>query len=153
MGREIRMVPPGWEHPKDDKGKYISLMDQSFEDATKEWKKGYLNWEQGSHASDFEREFKEQECAEYWEYDPPPDREVCRPAFTEEPTHFQMYQTVSEGTPVSPVFATKKELHQWLTQNGYSEFYTKALMEYGSASSIYVHNEWSAIEGATAIRR
>lgn len=34
-----------------------------------------------------------------------------------ERTHYQMYQTVSEGTPVSPVFATPEGLAKWLADN------------------------------------
>lgn len=30
--------------------------------------------------------------------------------------HWQIYETVSEGTPVSPVFGTKEELLAWMTQ-------------------------------------
>lgn len=35
----------------------------------------------------------------------------------EEITHFQMYEDVTEGTPVSPVFATREELARWLANN------------------------------------
>ena len=140
MGREIRMVPPGWEHPKDENGDYISMIDQTFEDAAKEWKKAYADWENGTIKDDLDREWKEKYNEEYWEWHVPPDRDVYRPAFTAEPTHFQLYQNVSEGTPVSPVFATKAELQQWLTRNGYSEFYVKQLMGYGSAFSMYIEN-------------
>ncbi len=29
MGREIRRVPPNWEHPKDDKGDFLGWEDVS----------------------------------------------------------------------------------------------------------------------------
>ena len=32
-------------------------------------------------------------------------------------THWQMYETVSEGTPISPVMATAEELARWLADN------------------------------------
>jgi hypothetical protein len=49
----------------------------------------------------------------------PPDPKYYRPPWTEaEATWFQMYATVSEGTPVSPPFATKEELVEYLVANG-----------------------------------
>jgi len=33
-----------------------------------------------------------------------------------------MYETTSEGTPISPAFATPEELAQWLADNGASSF-------------------------------
>ena len=33
-----------------------------------------------------------------------------------------MYETVSEGTPMSPVFRTESELAHWLTDNGVPAF-------------------------------
>ena len=35
-------------------------------------------------------------------------------AFDAPADHFQIYQTVSEGTPVSPVFASKEEMIEWM---------------------------------------
>lgn len=35
----------------------------------------------------------------------------------EDYTHFQMYENVTEGTPVSPVIASAKELAEWLAKN------------------------------------
>ena len=34
-----------------------------------------------------------------------------------ERTHFQMYETISEGTPVSPVCATAEELASWMADH------------------------------------
>lgn len=36
----------------------------------------------------------------------------------EEATWFQMYETVSEGTPVTPPFETREELVEYLVANG-----------------------------------
>jgi nuclear transport factor 2 (NTF2) superfamily protein len=56
---------------------------------------------------------------EYWEYEGnPPDCRYCRPWKDEEATWFQVWETVSEGTPVTPPFATKEELIQYLADNG-----------------------------------
>ena len=35
-----------------------------------------------------------------------------------EPTWWQVYETVSEGTPVTPPFATREELVEYLVENG-----------------------------------
>jgi hypothetical protein len=52
-----------------------------------------------------------------WEGGPPrPDS--YRPAFESAPTAFQVYETVSEGTPISPVFETRDELIDWLVNDG-----------------------------------
>jgi hypothetical protein len=37
-------------------------------------------------------------------------------------THYQMYETCSDGTPISPVFATPEDLARWLTDNHASAF-------------------------------
>ena len=110
MGREIRMVPPNWKHPEGNNSGFQSLHDEDYETVTREWKKGYALWEKGEHPS--------QEDYEFWEYAGTPDEDICRPKFTEEPTWFQMYETVSEGTPVSPPFKTKAELVDYLVKNG-----------------------------------
>lgn len=68
MGREVRMVPPNWEHPKNAYGNYIG------KSAPRKPKKNA--------------------------------------------TWFQVYETVSEGTPVTPPFATKDELVDYLSTRG-----------------------------------
>jgi hypothetical protein len=57
-------------------------------------------------------------CRYFWEWDMPPDPISYRPAFTSEPTWFQLYETVSEGTPVTPPFATEAELIDYLCTQG-----------------------------------
>lgn len=51
----------------------------------------------------------------------------------EEATHFQVYETVSEGTPVSPVLASLEEVKQWCIEQGYSEAAAQFFIENGSA--------------------
>jgi len=51
-----------------------------------------------------------EEAAEDWEETPPPEGEG-----------WQVWETVSEGSPVSPVFATREELAEYLVEEGYSE--------------------------------
>lgn len=40
----------------------------------------------------------------------------------EERTHYMMYEDTSEGTPISPAFATPEELARWLADTGASAF-------------------------------
>jgi len=35
MGREIRKVPKGWKHPKDENGRFIPKYNEFFKDAGK----------------------------------------------------------------------------------------------------------------------
>jgi hypothetical protein len=38
----------------------------------------------------------------------------------EQRTHLMMYEDTSEGTPISPAFATPEDLAHWLADNGAS---------------------------------
>ena len=115
MGREIRMVPPNYEHPEvirrnGQKG-FQPMFDSKFEDAAEDWKAG----ERPSYYSEEEGEPK----PEFWEYHGmPPEREDYRSWKDEDATWFQVWETVSEGTPVTPPFATKEELIDYLVANG-----------------------------------
>lgn len=150
MGREIRKVPPNWEHPrytKDDCnssrqiGSYRSCGDEDYETAAKEWIENFDLWRKGKHERQ-QGEFASS-CKYYWEYAGIPDEETCRPAFTEEPTWFQVYETVSEGTPVTPPFATKEELVEYLVSRG--DFWRQENGEGGfsrKAAESFVKDEW-----------
>ena len=121
MGREIRRVPPNWEHPREKctrsfclncKGShYTPLYDQDYDSAAQDWLEGLREWENNPHRLEGYRY--------YWDYEgPPPTEESYRPKWTVEPTWYQVYETVSEGTPVTPPFATKEELAQYLAKHG-----------------------------------
>jgi hypothetical protein len=104
MGREIRRVAKGWEHPRNDRGNYIPLLTQSFNAAAQEWLKKF------NEAED-KITFLEEEQS--------PDSENRMPDWKdEEKTCWQMYETVSEGTPVTPVFETKEALVDYLVEHG-----------------------------------
>lgn len=121
MGREIRRVPPNWEHPRDKDGEYISMCDEDYETAATRWVAEFSLWEQGQHP--YQIRAREQgrvmTIRYYWEWNGnPPDEESSRPKFTEDPTWYQIYQTVSEGTPVFPPFETQEEMIEWLVTHG-----------------------------------
>jgi hypothetical protein len=133
MGREIRRVPANWEHPrrncqhspwnggckeaKKHNGQcYRPMYDKDFDTALSEWLSGYELWKNGKHPHQLE--YPETALSSYFEYEgAPPDPEYYRPVF-ENANWYQMYQTVSEGTPVTPPFATKEELVDYLVLNG-----------------------------------
>lgn len=125
MGREVRRVPADWVHPRSERDpeRYQPQYDQTFDLAAKEWKENFLAWEAGHNAC-FGRPREEDEKEEYWEYNgEPPDRAYYRPDWPEESrTHLMMYESTSEGTPISPAFETPEELARWLADNGASSF-------------------------------
>lgn len=133
MGREIRRVPKGWQHPMDRSGVYRPLYDVDYDTAAKEWLENLMVWER-------DEEWKEAEdCRHYWDWDgPPPVDSYYRPKFEEDPTHYQIYETVSEGTPVSPVFETLNEMTEWLVEQGYSSAAAQNFAEAGWAPSMLV---------------
>ena len=145
VGREIRRVPPHWGHPKydasdrrDRAGEDRPCYDETFAEAAAEWERSFSAWESGG------REESGQDC-EFWEWEGgPPDPEMYRPKFTEEPTWFQVYETVSEGTPVSPPFATKEELIEYLVE--YGDFWCQQRRENPpsrEAATAFVESEWA----------
>ncbi|MGE0830823.1 MAG: hypothetical protein AB7O04_15925, partial [Hyphomonadaceae bacterium] len=48
----------------------------------------------------------------------PPIRAYYRPWADDEATWFQIWETVSEGTPVTPPFETREELIEYLVEHG-----------------------------------
>ncbi len=131
MGREIRRVPADWEHPRDAAGVYCPMHDYDFSDALRKWVREWEKWEKGTHPDREGRDYP------YWEWaGGPPRPEYCRPVFEEEPTHYQIYETVSEGIPVSPVFADKEDMYDWLLAEGYSETASRRFIEAGWAPSM-----------------
>jgi hypothetical protein len=133
MGREIRRVPANWEHPKRKcphepwrggcseakaNGGLCSqpLNDDDFDTALTEWLAGYELWKKGEHEA--QKDYPHWLEDKYWEYaGAPPDPEYYRPKW-ETAEWYQVYETVSEGTPVTPPFATKEELIEYLVEHG-----------------------------------
>jgi hypothetical protein len=95
MGREIRRIPVGWEHPLD--------LHPNPARPPNEW-----DWTgQGRHFEPLlPREYMEDIDDEPSEYMPK------WPEGT--PLGYQLYETVTEGTPLSPSFATPEELADFL---------------------------------------
>lgn len=97
MSREVRKVHKDWIHPKYNSGRYIPLMDNFNSD------KRYYE--------------------EHPEEDYKPQSKYYMPEWKEEEkTHFMMYETTSEGTPISPAFTNIEALAHWLADNRASSF-------------------------------
>ena len=142
MGREIRIVPKGWEHPKKRDGSYQPMRDTVYAERAREWLDECKQWDDGTHPSLVDRPELKAEIPFFWEWDGgPPDHDYYRDAWTEEPTCYQMYETVSEGTPVTPVFETEDELVDYLVNVGtfwnqkYSREAAEAFVKTGWAPS------------------
>ena len=122
MGREIRMVPPYWQHPMGDRGALQSMFDQYFDDAFAEWLVDFDRIRSGE-LSDCERTRYAKPGMiplAQWIGDAgvPPDRRYYRPWRDGEGTWLQVWENVSEGSPVTPAFATQEELVDYLVDYG-----------------------------------
>jgi len=124
MSREVRRVPADWQHPKSE--------EYGKEDRYKPLHDGYAE-----AAAGFLRILAEeglQEAIDY--YGCAPNKNDYMPEWKEEEkTHYQMYETCSEGTPISPVMPTPESLARWLADNEASAF--------GSMTATY--EEWLAM--------
>lgn len=141
MGREVRMIKPGWEHPRrpgnraDGTPRYRGLMAGPFSQALADWEQGREKWEAGLEedwAPELDQEgnkrWKPLEHAHQamtWEewYGARPQAEDYMPEWEPgEATLLVMYENTSEGTPISPGFETPEELARWLADNRASAF-------------------------------
>lgn len=147
MGREIRRVPPNWDHPKKERydhllyrfeTTYRPMYDQSADEAWQDWQAAFQAWLDGEHDATIakygEAEYpKDQPYTAFctW-HGQPPDLEYYRPHWKpEDCTWWQVYETVSEGTPVTPPFATPEELVDYLVANG--DFWDQKRREEGNS--------------------
>ena len=127
MGREIRRVPPNWQHPEHEVpdhrlGGFVKrpkpLHDESYGTVIAEWIENHLLWETGKHPDQQGEDRSQYRYYAQWGGDAP-EVGKYRPDWKEgEATWWQVYETVSEGTPVTPAFATAEELIDYLVANG-----------------------------------
>lgn len=149
MGREIRRVPADWKHPTTkcahspwkggcdqalaNNGQcFQPLYDETFATAMTEWCESWQRWERGEDPDRKDHDMP------YWEWaGDPPNPLYYRPSWpAESATHYQIYETVSEGTPVSPVFESLTALVEWLVAAGYSRLAAEKFAEGGYAPSM-----------------
>ena len=116
------MVPKGWQHPRKDNGSYQPMFNSSVDDDYIEWLEEFDKFKSRelddiADEQGYNRKAPYAAFCDWWGC--PPDPEYRRPSWKEEDiTNYQMYETVSEGTPVSPVFETKEQLVDYLVKNG-----------------------------------
>lgn len=121
MGREVRMVPKNWEHPKSLSGRYVPLLGRSYWLSLVEWKLGKMMWDAGYkdnwHGGWEARSDEDGDEYEDWGGECPMEHDYMPDWPNHERTHVMMYEDTSEGTPISPAFATPEELAEWLANN------------------------------------
>lgn len=131
MGREVRMVPANWQHPKDERDHHIPLFGYSFTETLAEWEEGNKKWAEGlirDYSVRLEKcgwkpkGLTESQTFEEWDGERPEAKDYMPEWPAAERTHLQMYETCTEGTPISPVMETPEKLARWLADNGASAF-------------------------------
>jgi len=127
MSRECRRVSANWQHPKDSSGRYIPLHDRDFEAELVEWLEEKGQWARGlrqiyAPVGWIPRKPEDGESYEKWNGECPCQDDYMPNWPDDIRTHYQMYETTSEGTPISPVMASPEELAHWLADNGASAF-------------------------------
>lgn len=109
MSREVRRVPANWEHPmREDRPDCHQALFEGYNDAKAE----------------FEAMWRKQglQKALDW-FGVAPNQEDYMPEWPDdERTHYQMYETCSEGTPISEPMETPEKLARWLADTGASAF-------------------------------
>src|SRR6267154_2667531 len=110
MSLAVRRVPPDWVHPKDEDGYYRPLYDGAdYERRAREWDQQAAKWQAGLRgiygATDSVSTEAERRGLTYAEFEcDRPDPKGYTPQWpASDCTHWQMYEEVTEGTPVSPV--------------------------------------------------
>jgi hypothetical protein len=136
------------------------MFDQPFEEAFAEWARDIAEWRAGTHKWQKPDDARTAERATDY-FGCSPDPESYRPEFPPgTATHYQMYETVTEGTPISPVMPDEESLARWLADNGASTFGAMttdydgwlAMIQAGSsvASALFVPGE-GIISGVDAV--
>lgn len=128
MSREVRKVHRTWVHPMDETGREIPLEEGPFSKALSDWKESKRQWDLGfvmdCLKGDWVWKPKDADGLSFddWVGEKPAPHQYMPEWEPEDLTHIQMYETCTEGTPISPVMETPEELARWLADNGASSF-------------------------------
>lgn len=127
MGREVRRVPKDWHHPSNSRGHYIPLLGGSFLERLRGWKEDSAQWQKGMRWTWNRKKLVPVDAEDLGQpFEEKPKRADYMPDWTTTvASHYQMYETCTEGTPISPVFAAPEELARWLADNEASAFGAK----------------------------
>jgi putative sterol carrier protein len=92
-----------------------------------DWDTGAAKWDEGL-VDDYHGSWKARDSTfksdtyEEWTGGRPDPADYMPQWTAEEKTHYMMYETCTEGTPISPAFASPEELAHWLADNKASAF-------------------------------
>lgn len=122
MGRELRRVPANWQHPKRD-GRYVPLYGGSWSAELAEWQRTAEAFAKGVTLDGSPLPSEANGCTfDEW-HGSRPEHIDYMPDWPETVrTHFQMYETCSEGTPLTPVLESPEAVARWCAENGASAF-------------------------------
>jgi hypothetical protein len=68
-------------------------------------------------------------------------------------TAYQIYEDVSDGTPVSPVLESLEALQHWLLPQGYSKAAAEAFIAEGIAPSFVITREGEVLPGIEGLKK
>ncbi|MBM3712642.1 MAG: hypothetical protein FJW56_04295 [Actinobacteria bacterium] len=129
MGREIRRVPANWEHPKrinpcNNKKEFRPMYQRGFKEAyadfekeLKRWYQEYEAFENGKIFNYKDKIYSKQNGNTYEDWAGEPPLQPNPYDYMSIGDWYQLFEDVSEGTPLSPPFKTKEELIEWLIHN------------------------------------
>lgn len=128
MWREIRRVPVEWKHPKDENGRFKPMADLNFYEMAllsiadmTQWIKEYQDFEQyGKAFTDSSwKVYSKKNWNSYEDW-----AGKLSEIHISDPDEFmpkwdwrQLYENVSDWTPLSPPFPTAELLIEWLSSN------------------------------------
>lgn len=127
MSVEVRRVPLDWLHPRDAALRFRPLLAAEFATALAAWDAGQMKWDCGLIASHAENigapAWRPRDCwvraSSYEEHaGPRPRAEAYMPTWPPaERVGWQMYETITAGTPISPPCQSPEALAVWLADN------------------------------------
>lgn len=139
MGREIRRVPLDWLHPRRENGSFRPVHNRTYEDRMKEWYADKAEYEANP----------DPDCPTFEECDPLPDPTSYRTEWDSDAVlGYCFYETVSAGTPLSPVLATAESMVNWLEFiAGLRRDAAKRFVEIGWSPSMVMSPETGFVRG------
>ena len=127
MGREVRRVAKDWQHPQRGEGPdhFKPLFGGDYQTEAEAWMERMRKWESGK---DPDRAIAAAKYGTryFWDWDGgPPNKDSFMFQTPPDPaslTHLMLYETTTEGTPLSPAFKTLEEVAAWAAENDASIF-------------------------------
>lgn len=137
MAYELRRVPFGWKHPRDEHGKFVPMFGEPYEDAHRLWVANQSAGEIEPVKCDLEN----------------PERGSYAPFSADDAIGYQVYEDTTEGTPISPVFATTHGVVAWLVLEKISPEDAEAFVELGHVPTEVTFSDGTKLRGFSAAAR